>query len=49
MNLGLPHVYRTADGKILNDHIRRKDAGDPTPTGYLTGELFAGFGTPTGL
>jgi hypothetical protein len=49
MNLGLPHVYRTARGKVLNDHIRRKDSVDSAKTRYLTGELFAGFGTRTGL
>jgi hypothetical protein len=49
MNLGLPHVHRAADGKILNDHLRRKDAGVADQAGYLTGELFAGFGTRTGL
>jgi hypothetical protein len=49
MNLGLPHVYRTSDGRILNDHIRRKDSGYASETGTLTGELFAGFGTRTGL
>jgi hypothetical protein len=49
MNLGLPHVYRTAEGKILNDHIRRRDTGDPSVAGHLTGELFAGFGTRSGL
>ncbi|WP_455388659.1 hypothetical protein [Petrachloros mirabilis] len=45
MNLALPHIHKTADGKILNDYIRRKDIGDPPTTGYLTGQLFAGFGT----
>lgn len=49
MNLGLPHIYRTADGKVLNDHIRRKDGLDGGKSGYLTGELFAGFGTRNGL
>jgi len=49
MNLGLPHVHRAADGKILNDHLRRKDTRTADQTGYLTGELFAGFGTRTGL
>ena len=49
MNLGLPHIYRTTEGKILNDHIRRKDSADGIRAGYLTGELFAGFGTRTGL
>ncbi len=48
MNLGLPHVYRAADGKILNDHLRRKQ-GDSPSAGYLTGELFAGFGSRSGL
>jgi hypothetical protein len=45
MNLALPHVHKTAAGRILNDYIRRKDISDPPATGYLTGQLFAGFGT----
>ena len=45
MNLAFPHVHKTAAGKILNDYLRRKDGRDPTDTGYLTGELFAQFGT----
>lgn len=49
MNLALPHVHRTAEGRILNDYIRRKDLDDPAGTTYLTGELFAGFGTRAGL
>ena len=49
MNLALPHVHRTAEGRILNDYLRRKDVGDPTNPGYLTGELFAAFGSQTGL
>ena len=49
MNLGLPHVRRAADGTILNDHLRRKDTGVADRAGYLTGELFAGFGTRAGL
>ena len=48
MNLGLPHVHKTADGRILNDYLRRKDAIDPANTGYLTGELFAQFATRVG-
>jgi len=48
MNLGLPHVHKTADGRILNDYLRRKDVIDPTNTGYLTGELFAQFATRLG-
>ena len=49
MNLALPHVHRTTEGRVLNDYIRRKDLDDPATTAYLTGELFAGFGNPTGL
>ncbi|MGH7147120.1 MAG: hypothetical protein ACREIJ_04365 [Nitrospiraceae bacterium] len=45
MNLGLPHVHKTADGRILNDYLRRKDVIDPANTSYLTGELFAQFAT----
>ena len=48
MNLGLPHVHETADGRILNDYLRRKDVIDPANTGYLTGELFAQFATRVG-
>jgi len=49
MNLGLPHIHRAAEGKVLNDYIRRKDSQDSSETAYLTGELFAGFGTRSGL
>jgi hypothetical protein len=49
MNLALPHVHRTAEGRVLNDHIRRKDFGDPADTAYLTGQLFAVFGSESGL
>ena len=45
MNLGLPHVHRAVDGRILNDYLRRKHVSDPAKTHYLTGELFAQFGT----
>lgn len=48
MNLGLPHVHKTVDGRILNDYLRRKDVSDPANTGYLTGELFAQFATRVG-
>ena len=48
MNLALPHVHKTAAGKILNDYLRHKDGRDPANTGYLTGELFAQFGTRIG-
>lgn len=49
MNLALPHVHKTAEGRILNDYIRRKDLDHPFDATYLTGELFAGFGTRAGL
>jgi len=48
MNLNLPHAHKTADGRILNDYLRRKDAAHPSNTGYLTGELFAQFATRVG-
>jgi len=48
MNLSLPHIHKTADGRILNDYLRRKDAFDPDNAGYLTGELFAQFATRVG-
>lgn len=48
MNLALPHIHKTADGRILNDYLRRKDVIDPADTGYLTGELFAQFATRIG-
>ena len=45
MNLSLPHIHKTSDGRILNDYLRRRDAADPSNTGYLAGELFAEFAT----
>ena len=48
MNLGLPHVHKTVDGRILNDYLRRKNVIDPAKTRYLTGELFAQFATRVG-
>jgi hypothetical protein len=48
MNLALPHVHETADGRIINDYLRRKNVIDPANTGYLTGELFAQFATRVG-
>ena len=48
MNLRVPHIHKTADGRILNDYLRRKDIDDPSNTGYLTGELFAQFATRVG-
>jgi hypothetical protein len=49
MNLALPHLHKTAEGRILNDYIRRKDLDHPFDAAYLTGELFASFGTRAGL
>ncbi len=48
MNLGLPHVHKTADGRVLNDYIRRKLPTYPDDIGRLTGELFAFYGTRLG-
>lgn len=45
MNVTQPHVHRTADGRLLNDYLRRKHWRDGEQTPYLTGELFAVFGT----
>ena len=45
MNLAQPHVHRTAGGRVLNDYMRRKHWTDGEQTLYLTGELFAAFGT----
>ena len=45
MNLRMPSVHRTSDGRILNDYLRRKRWNDSGETAYLTGELFAGFGS----
>lgn len=45
MNVAQPHVHRTADGRLLNDYMRRKHWRDEEQTSYLTGELFAAFGT----
>ncbi|HEX5647464.1 MAG TPA: hypothetical protein VFX56_10870 [Nitrospira sp.] len=45
MNLRQPGIHKTAEGRVLNDHIRRKGSGDPETTRYLTGQLFAAFGT----
>jgi len=45
MNLTLPHIHKTADGRILNDYLRRKNVRDSDNTSYLTGQLFAQFGS----
>jgi hypothetical protein len=49
MNLALPQVHRTVEGRVLNDYIRRKDFDDPATTAYLTGQLFTAFGSQSGL
>ena len=45
MNLREPGRHNGGDGRILNDYMRRKWPGDPPATHYLTGQLFAAFGT----
>jgi hypothetical protein len=45
MNLSRPHLHKTAEGRILNDYLRRKHPTDPEDRGRLTGELFSFFGT----
>jgi len=45
MNLLQPAVHKDADGRVLNDYMRRRSDGDPENTRYLTGQLFAAFGT----
>lgn len=45
MNLTMPETHRTGDGRVLNDFMRRKGLGDSKATRYLTGQLFAAFGT----
>jgi hypothetical protein len=44
MNLREPNAMRASDGRLLNDYLRRKKSDDLLATGYLTGQLFAGFG-----
>jgi len=45
MNLRDPDTHKAGDGHVLNDFMRRKWPGDPPATHYLTGQLFAAFGT----
>ena len=45
MNLRQPGIHKTPEGRVLNDHIRRKGPSDSQTTQYLTGQLFAAFGT----
>ncbi|CUS32001.1 NlpC/P60 family protein [Candidatus Nitrospira nitrificans] len=44
MNLDQPHVHKTAQGRVLNDYIRRKHPTDPDNVARLTGELFSVYG-----
>ena len=44
MNLEQPHIHKAADGRILNDYIRRKHPRDHDDTARLTGELFSFYG-----
>jgi hypothetical protein len=45
MNVAQPHLHRSPNGRVLNDYMRRKRWRDGEQTAYLTGELFAAFGT----
>ncbi len=45
MNLSMPHLHKTAEGRVLNDYLRRKHPTDSNDRGRLTGELFSFFGT----
>lgn len=45
MNLQYPHAHKAADGRVINDFLRRRQFGDASGTRYLTGQLFAAFGT----
>ncbi len=45
MNLMMPDQHKTGDGRVLNDFMRRKESGDSKANRYLTGQLFAAFGT----
>lgn len=47
MNLRWPNSSVTTDGRVFNDFLRRKRAGDPSRRMYLTGQLFAFFGSLT--
>lgn len=45
MNLQYPNVHKSGNGRLLNDYLRRKTPGDSPTTRYLSGQLFAAFGT----
>ncbi len=47
MNVSLTNRHRVGTGPVLNDFLRRKRWSDPSATRYLSGELFATFGTLT--
>ena len=45
MNLQYPDAHKAADGRVINDYLRRRHSSDTRGTRYLTGQLFAAFGT----
>ncbi len=45
MNLKRPHQHQDESGKVLNSYLRRRRRSDGAGTPYLTGSLFAGFGS----
>ncbi|MCP9456053.1 MAG: CHAP domain-containing protein [Nitrospira sp.] len=45
MNLRHPNVHKSKNGRLLNDYLRRKTLEDSPATRYLSGQLFAAFGT----
>jgi probable lipoprotein NlpC len=45
MNLQHPDLHKAPDGRVLNHFLRRKRSGDVQGTRYLSGQLFAAFGT----
>ena len=47
MNVSSFNQHRVGTGPVLNDFLRRKRWNDPDTTHYLSGELFAAFGTLT--
>jgi len=47
MNLQHPDIHKAPDGRVLNHFLRRKHRGDVQGTRYLSGQLFAAFGTLT--
>ncbi|MCB9680379.1 MAG: CHAP domain-containing protein [Alphaproteobacteria bacterium] len=45
LNLDRPHDAVDAQGRPLNDYLRRRTSRDPRGTAYLAGELWRGFAT----